>query len=82
VLQAQVFVPGPVDVQVALVLQPPLLVRHELTAVQVVPLPEKPVLHAQLFVAGPVDVQVAFTLQPPLFVRHELIAVQVVPDPV
>jgi hypothetical protein len=52
-----------------------------LTAVQVVPLPEKPVLHAQLFVPGPVDVQVAFTSQPPLFARHELIEVQVMPDP-
>jgi hypothetical protein len=39
-LHAQVFVPGPVDVQVALVSQPPLLVVHELTAVQVVPFPE------------------------------------------
>jgi hypothetical protein len=75
-------VPGPVEVQVALRLHPPLLVRHELTGVQVVvPLPEKPVLHAQLFVPGPVDVQFAFTSQPPLFARHELIAVHVVPDP-
>ena len=80
-LQAQVFVPGPVDVQVALGLQPPLLVRHELIGVQVAPLPEKPVLHAQLFVPGPVDMQFAFTSQRPLFVRHELIAVQVVPEP-
>ena len=80
-LQAQVFVPGPVDVQVALVLQPPLLVRHELIPVHVMPVPEKPVLHEQLFVPGPVDVQVAFTSQPPLLARHELTAVQVLPDP-
>jgi hypothetical protein len=38
--QAQVFVPGPVEVHVWPPVHPPLLVAHELTAVQVVPVPE------------------------------------------
>jgi hypothetical protein len=40
VLHAQLFVPGPVDVQVAFTSQPPLFARHELIAVHVVPDPE------------------------------------------
>jgi hypothetical protein len=39
-LQAQVFVPAPVLVHVAFAEQPPLPIRHELTAVQVFPSPE------------------------------------------
>ena len=80
-MQAQVFVPGPVLVQVALEEQPPLFVRHELMAVHVMPVPENPLLHAQLLVPGPVIVQVALAAQPPLPVRHELTGVQTVPLP-
>ena len=36
----QLFVPGPVTVQVALDEQPPLFVAHELIAVQAAPVPE------------------------------------------
>jgi hypothetical protein len=39
-LQAHEFVPGPVLVHVAWGSQPPLLVLHELTGAQTVPVPE------------------------------------------
>jgi hypothetical protein len=81
VLQAQVFVPGPVEVQVALVLQPPLLVRHELIGVQVVPLPEYPVLHVHTGVL-PFAVHLAVAAHPPLLTAQGPRPVQVVPLPV
>jgi hypothetical protein len=50
--------------------------------VQVVPLPEYPVLQAHELVPGPVMVHVALVAHPPLLVEQLLTAVQVVPLPV
>jgi len=58
-LHAQLFVLGPVLVQVACGSQPPFCVRQELMGTQTVPVPEYPVVHAQEFVPGPVGVHVA-----------------------
>ncbi len=80
-MQAQVFVPGPVDVQLVLVLHPPLLVRHELTAVQVVPLPEYPMLQVHTGVL-PFAVHLAVGAHPPLLMAQAPRPVQVVPLPV
>ena len=80
-LQAQVFVPGPVEVQVALRLQPPLLVRHELIGVQVVPLPEYPMLQVHTGVL-PLAVHLAVAAHPPLLTAQGPRPVQVVPLPV
>ena len=64
--------------QVALASQPPLLVRHSSTSVQVSPSPVKPALQAQVRLPG-VLVQVAFALQPPLPEAHSLTSTQVSP---
>lgn len=77
----QVFVPGPLLVQVAWVSHPPLAVAHESTAAQTVPLPVYPVLHVHV---GPVAVDVHFAVaaQPPFFVAQDPTPVHVVPLPV
>jgi hypothetical protein len=80
-LQAHEFVPGPVLLHVALGAHPPLLVWHELTGAQAVPVPEYPGLQAHELVPGPVLVQVALLSQPPLPTAHELIGVHVIPLP-
>jgi hypothetical protein len=81
-LQAQVLVPGPLIVQVALGSQPPLAVVQGLTAVQTPPSPLYPGLQAQVAVFGPVDVHSAVAAQPPLLTAHASIPVHVVPLPV
>jgi hypothetical protein len=82
VLQAHVFVPGPVVVHVAFAAQPPLFIVHELIWVQVIPSPLYPGLQAQLTALGPVDVHWALVAQPPLLIAHPLIPVHVLPSPV
>ncbi len=67
--------------QVASGSQPPLLVAHSLTSVQVVPSPVNPFLQVQVRLPAVFE-QVAFTSQPPLAVAHSLMSVQVVPLPV
>jgi hypothetical protein len=80
VLQAQVFVPGPVLVQLAWASQPPLLIRHESIGEHTTPLPVYPVLQAQLGVPPSAE-QAAVAAHPPLFVAQAPTPVQVVPLP-
>jgi hypothetical protein len=79
-LQAQVFVPGPVLLQLAWVSQPPLLVAHESTAAHTVPFPVYPVLQVQVMVA-PLRAHFAAEAQPPLFAAQRPLPVQVLPSP-
>jgi len=58
-LHVQVFVPGPVLLQVAFGSHPPFCVRHELIGLQTVPVPEYPALHVHVLVPGPVEAHVA-----------------------
>jgi hypothetical protein len=81
-LQAQLLVPGPVEVQAALTSHPPFDVRQLLMGAHTVPLPAYPALQAQVAVPGPELVHVACASQPPLFVAHALTGVQTVPLPV
>jgi hypothetical protein len=81
-LQEQVLVPGPVLVQLALRLHPPLLMVHESTGWQTTPLPVYPLLHVHVAVVTPVDVQTAVFAQPPLLPAQAPIPVQVLPSPV
>jgi hypothetical protein len=68
VLQLQVRVPG-VLVHVALPSQPPLLVAHSFTSLQVTPSPVKPLLHVQVRLPS-VLAHAALAEQPPLLVAH------------
>jgi hypothetical protein len=77
----QLFVPGPVLVQMAFGSQPPWPMLHESTAVQVVPVPAYPVWQAHVFVAGPVLVHAALASQPPLFTKQLSIGAQLRPAP-
>lgn len=77
----QVFVPGPVLLQVACGSHPPLFVRHESTGAQTVPVPEYPAPHLHVFVPGPVDVQVACGSQAPTPAVQLLIGAHVLPSP-
>ncbi len=66
--------------QVPLALQPPLLTRHSLMSVHVLPSPPYPLLQAQLKLPG-LLVHVPLALQPPLLTRHSLTSVHVLPSP-
>jgi hypothetical protein len=81
-LQAQVSVPGPVLVQLALTLQPPLARVQESTGTQTVPLPVYPALQVQVAVVTPVEVQTAVLAQPPLLLAQAPTPVQLLPSPV
>jgi hypothetical protein len=80
-LQAQVLVPGPVEVQVAFTSQPPLEERQLLMGAQEWPSPAYPAMHAQVAVPGPELAHVAWESQPPLPVAQAFTGVQTVPLP-
>jgi hypothetical protein len=66
--------------QTAFTLQPPLLVAHSSTSVQVIPSPVKPESQVHLRPPG-VLVQSAWSSQPPLFVAHSSMSAHVLPSP-
>ena len=81
-MHAQVTVPGPEFVHVALGSQPPLFVRQALIAVHVEPFPEYPGSQVQVTLLGPVLVQLAVVAHPPLLVAQPLTPVHIWPLPV
>ena len=54
--------------------QPPFAVAHSLMSLQVIPLPEYPVLQVHVFWPGPVGVHKASVEHPPLLVAHSLMS--------
>jgi len=70
VLQAQEFVPGPVDVHVAFGSQSPWVVAQASTGAHDRPSPPYPVWHTQETSAALVDAHVALGAQPPLPTSH------------
>ena len=81
-LHAQVFVPGPVLLQLACMSQPPLTVEQESIGVHTTPFPAYPALQAHVAVVGLVDTHIAVVAQPPLFTAHAPTPLHVCPLPV